>query len=120
VGRDEELALVAGRLGGSAVAAVVIAGGAGVGKSRLLAAAADRARAGGVTVLPPVLATRAAASIPFGAVADLVPDSTASLTGMGCCGQCRLRCAAAGTIGGRRCWWSMTLICWMRRRRRWC
>ncbi len=73
--------MVARRLGGGAVASVVIAGGAGVGKSRLLGAAADAARAGGVAVVPPVLATRAAASIPFGALADLVPDSTASLTG---------------------------------------
>jgi DNA-binding CsgD family transcriptional regulator len=81
VGRDEELALVAGRLGGGAVASVVIVGGAGVGKSRLLEAAADAARAGGAAVVPPVLATRAAASIPFGAFADLVPDSVASLTG---------------------------------------
>jgi DNA-binding CsgD family transcriptional regulator len=81
VGRDEELALVAGRLGGTAAALVVIAGGAGVGKSRLLEAAADAARAGGAAVVPPVLATRAAASIPFGAFADLVPDSVASLTG---------------------------------------
>lgn len=61
----------------------MIAGGAGVGKSRLLAAAADAARAGGGAVLPPVLATRAAASIPFGAFADLVPDSVASLAGPG-------------------------------------
>jgi len=81
VGRDEELALVGRCLGGGAMASVVIAGGAGVGKSRLLAAAADAARAGGAVVLPPVLATRAAASIPLGAFADLVPDSTASLTG---------------------------------------
>ena len=81
VGRDEELALVARRLGGGAVASVVIAGGAGVGKSRLLGAAADAARAGGVAAVPPVLATRAAASIPFGAFADLVPDAVASLTG---------------------------------------
>jgi DNA-binding CsgD family transcriptional regulator len=81
VGRDEELALVARRLGGGAVASVVVVGGAGVGKSRLLQAAADAARAGGVVVVAPVLATRAAASIPFGAFADLVPDSTAALTG---------------------------------------
>jgi len=81
VGRDEELALVGRRLGGGAVASVVIAGGAGVGKSRLLGVAADAARAGGVAVVPPVLATRAAASIPFGAFADLVPDDVASLTG---------------------------------------
>ena len=81
VGRDEELALVARRLGDGAVASVVIAGGAGVGKSRMLGAATDEARAGGASVVPPVLATRAAASIPFGAFADLVPDSTVSLTG---------------------------------------
>jgi AAA ATPase domain len=81
VGRDEELALVARRLGGRAVASVVIAGGVGVGKSRMLEVAADAARADGMAVVPPVLATRAAASIPFGAFADLVPDSTASLTG---------------------------------------
>ena len=81
MGRDEELALVARRLGSGAAASVVIAGGAGVGKSRLLEAAADAARAGGAAVVPPVLATRAAASIPFGALADLVPDSTAALAG---------------------------------------
>ena len=95
VGRDEELALVAGRLGGSGGASVVIAGGAGVGKSRLLQAAADTARAGGVAVLPPVLATRAAASIPFGALADLVPDSVASLAGP------RLLRAVTASLRGR-------------------
>jgi len=82
--------VVAGRLGVRRPGSVVIAGGAGVGKSRLLAAAADAARAGGTAVLPPVLATRAAASIPFGAFADLVPDSVAALSGPGL-----LRAAAA-------------------------
>lgn len=91
---------MAGRLGGRGMGSVVIAGGAGVGKSRLLAAAADTARAGGVAVLPPVLATRAAASIPFGAFADLVPDTVASLTGPGLLRAVTASLQARGRGGG--------------------
>jgi hypothetical protein len=66
VGRREELELIAECLGRVPARSVVIMAAAGVGKTRLAAAAADAARAAGVVVLSAVLGTRAAASIPFG------------------------------------------------------
>ncbi|MDL5159970.1 helix-turn-helix transcriptional regulator [Actinomycetospora termitidis] len=70
VGRDRELEDVAGALehGG-----VVLVGPAGVGKTRVAREALARARAAERTTLW-VAASKAAASIPFGAVAHLVPD----------------------------------------------
>jgi DNA-binding CsgD family transcriptional regulator len=72
VGRREELELVETVLRSGRVGGVVIAGAAGVGKSRLAAEGAARALAGGMAV-ERVFATRASASIPFGAVAHLLP-----------------------------------------------
>jgi hypothetical protein len=72
VGRVEELALVAGALASPDAARLVLAGPAGVGKTRLAgevmarAAAAERATAW-------VQATSSARGIPFGAFAPLLP-----------------------------------------------
>ncbi len=71
-GRDAELELVIGTLSGGAAGGVVIAGPAGVGKTRLAAEAAELASAQGCTVAW-VRATRSAASIPLGAFAPLLP-----------------------------------------------
>jgi DNA-binding CsgD family transcriptional regulator len=77
VGRREELELVDSALRADWARGVVIAGVAGVGKSRLAAEGAARAQAQGVAV-ERVFATRASASIPFGAVAHLLsPDTSA-------------------------------------------
>lgn len=71
-GRHADLAAILGTRRDPASAGVVVAGAAGLGKTRLAREAVDRlARAGARTAW--VLATRAAASIPFGAVAHLVP-----------------------------------------------
>ena len=55
--------------------AVVIAGAAGVGKSRLLREVAARAAERGWSIHP-VVGTSTAASIPFGAVVSLLTDSS--------------------------------------------
>jgi DNA-binding CsgD family transcriptional regulator len=68
VGRDEELAAVRGALADGA-RLVVLAGPAGVGKSRL----AHEALAGLDIPVVRVLASRSAASIPLGALAPLLP-----------------------------------------------
>lgn len=72
VGRDDELAWAAAGRGNAACAGLVVSGPAGVGKTRLArevlaAAAADR------NATEWIQATQAAASIPLGAVAGLVP-----------------------------------------------
>ncbi|TDD83477.1 LuxR C-terminal-related transcriptional regulator [Actinomadura rubrisoli] len=71
VGRDAELAAIEATLGSGGA---VLVGGAGVGKTRLAREAVDRARRAGLDTdwLP---ATRAGASIPFGAVLPMLsPD----------------------------------------------
>lgn len=78
VGRETELDYVA-----AAVAAgqgVVVAGEAGIGKSRLLAEVVDRSVGTGLRVLN-VRATRSSAVVPLGAFAPLLPvdDAAASL-----------------------------------------
>ena len=70
VGRREELALV-GQALASGTCGVVLAGAAGVGKTRLARAALTATEAEGCAVRWAV-ATRAAASIPLGAVAHLL------------------------------------------------
>jgi AAA ATPase domain len=72
VGRQEELALVGQALGASGTSGVVLAGAAGVGKTRLAreALAAAEARR---WVARWAVATEAAASIPLGALAPLLP-----------------------------------------------
>src|SRR5215831_18447575 len=78
VGRETELDYVA-----AAVASgqgVVVAGEAGIGKSRLLAEVVDRSVGAGLRVLN-VRATRSSAVVPLGAFAPLLPvdDTAASL-----------------------------------------
>ncbi len=78
VGRDAELDHVMATL--AARQGVVLAGDAGVGKSRLLAEAVERSTAGGLRVLQ-VRATRSSGVVPLGAFAPLLPidDAAASL-----------------------------------------
>ena len=75
VGREVELeaALAAVRASGGAV----ITGAAGVGKTALATAVADRVRAGGRPVVWTV-ATEASRRMPFAALGALVPDDTTS------------------------------------------
>jgi DNA-binding CsgD family transcriptional regulator len=73
VGRAEEVALCARLLSGGDAAGLVIAGAAGVGKTRLASEVLDLARRSGFRVAR-ATATKAARSIPFGAVAHLLPD----------------------------------------------
>ncbi len=73
VGRRAELETLAAALGDTR-AGVVLAGAAGVGKTRLAREALARAEAAGREV-EWVAATRAAASIPFGAVSHLLPPT---------------------------------------------
>jgi DNA-binding NarL/FixJ family response regulator len=72
VGRERELASIAAALDHSAVGGVVVAGPPGVGKTYLAREALDRARRRGATIEWAV-ATEAAAGIPFGPVAHLLP-----------------------------------------------
>jgi DNA-binding CsgD family transcriptional regulator len=72
VGRREELALVDKALGAAGASGVVLAGAAGVGKTRLAREALMAAEAKG-WVIRWAVATEAAASIPFGALAPLLP-----------------------------------------------
>lgn len=71
VGRAEELAAASEALDAGGV---VVAGGAGVGKTRLAVEVLDRARAQGWTTCW-ATATAAAQAIPFGALAHLLPAS---------------------------------------------
>ena len=80
VGRREELALVADQLRRGASSGVVVAGAAGVGKTRfatevMLAAERERCATAWST------ATTAAATIPFGALAHLLPVPVSGATG---------------------------------------
>jgi DNA-binding CsgD family transcriptional regulator len=77
VGREELLDQVLGEL--SERRAVVMSGAAGVGKSRLAVEVAARAELRGWTSKR-VVATRAAASIPFGAMVSLLPDDAGTQT----------------------------------------
>jgi DNA-binding NarL/FixJ family response regulator len=72
VGREQELAFVREALGSRRAAGLVLAGAAGVGKTRLALEALREAEAAGYATAWAV-ATRAAASIPFGALASLLP-----------------------------------------------
>jgi predicted ATPase len=72
-GRDEELAAIQRAIGGTEVSGVVIAGAAGVGKTRLAREVLAWARAQGL-VTRWAVATQAASTIPFGALAQLLPD----------------------------------------------
>ncbi|MGH3769117.1 MAG: AAA family ATPase [Pseudonocardiaceae bacterium] len=74
VGRAEELAACERALGTIGMGGVVLAGAPGVGKTRLAREVLARAEASGCATWW-VVASRAAASIPFGAVAHLVPPT---------------------------------------------
>jgi DNA-binding CsgD family transcriptional regulator len=74
VGRHEELALLARELERPASCGVIIAGAPGVGKTRLRAEALARLRRDGWLVRE-VTATVAAATIPFGPLAPLLPEA---------------------------------------------
>jgi hypothetical protein len=73
VGREEELTAVKVAMDDASVSGVVLAGTAGVGKTRLAREAIALARAAGLTTRWAV-ATQAASAIPFGAFAQLLPD----------------------------------------------
>jgi len=93
VGRREELALFDQALVSPGTFGVVLAGAAGVGKTRLAREALGAAEATG-WVARWAVATRSAASIPFGAFAHLLPAAAVS-------GESRfemLRGAAAGVM----------------------
>jgi DNA-binding CsgD family transcriptional regulator len=72
LGRDDELAWIRATLHGSAGPGLVFSGAPGVGRTRLLRAAADEAGAAGYRV-GLIAGTRAAASVPLGAMACLLP-----------------------------------------------
>jgi DNA-binding CsgD family transcriptional regulator len=74
VGRRAELEALVAAIGDASVGGVVLAGAAGVGKTRLVREALTQAQAAGRDA-EWVAATRAAASIPFGAVSHLLPPA---------------------------------------------
>ena len=73
VGRNEELAAILEAIGATERIGVVVAGEAGVGKTRLAREVLAMARARGLATRWAV-ATQAAATIPLGALAQLLPD----------------------------------------------
>lgn len=75
VGRSRELELVADVLAGGGPAAVVLAGPAGVGKTRLALEFLRLAEARGLATAQ-VKGTQAARHLPFGALAPLLPGAT--------------------------------------------
>src|SRR5262245_23984145 len=79
VGRGEELAFVSALMGRGA-GGIVLAGTAGVGKTRLARALLGEAEGRGYATAW-ATATRAAASIPYGALADLVPQREGGAAG---------------------------------------
>jgi DNA-binding CsgD family transcriptional regulator/tetratricopeptide (TPR) repeat protein len=76
VGRNNQLQLVSEAIGRHGTTGVVIAGGPGLGKTRLATEALAQAKARGFPTAWAV-ATNAAASIPFGPLAHLLPDGGA-------------------------------------------
>ena len=79
VGREDELARIAATLERPSAGSLVVAGAAGVGKTRLVQDTLNRIGARGGTAHW-VVATQAAASIPFGPVAHLLPPATEEAT----------------------------------------
>src|ERR671931_488760 len=80
VGRERELHLIGGLVRSPERSGAVVAGPAGVGKTRLvLECLADAARAGLPTAQAAV--TRSAARLPFGALAPLLPAAETAATG---------------------------------------
>ena len=74
IGRDAERQVIMSAFRASECAAVLIAGHAGVGKSRLAAEVASAIAANGRATAH-VIATEAAAAVPFGPFASLLPDA---------------------------------------------
>jgi DNA-binding CsgD family transcriptional regulator len=99
-GRDAELQSVAEALGADGAGGVVIAGPAGVGKTRLAVEVSELADARGCAVAW-VRATRSAAAIPLGAFAPLLPASGPALP-EGVELLARARGALADRAAGRR------------------
>jgi DNA-binding CsgD family transcriptional regulator len=100
VGRAEELKLCEDVLVTGRGAGVVIAGAAGVGKTRLAAEALDAVNRAGYHVVR-VAATEVARSIPFGAVAHLLSERVPS--GVAAIDLLRAaRAAVVASAGGRR------------------
>jgi DNA-binding CsgD family transcriptional regulator len=81
IGRRTELAIIEGTLLATQLAGVIIAGAAGVGKTRVAREAAAIARMHGCETAW-VTATRAAATIPLGPLAPLLPTSGAGSTSL--------------------------------------
>lgn len=75
VGRDEQLRLVTAAINRRGTAGVVVAGGPGLGKTRLATEALAQAAARGCVTAWSV-ATHAAASIPFGPLVHLLPEDS--------------------------------------------
>ena len=73
VGRDEELTTIQAAMEDAGVSGVVLAGAAGVGKTRLAREALTLAQAGGLPTRW-AAATQATSAVPFGALAQLLPD----------------------------------------------
>ena len=73
VGRDDELSLIEERLTAETPRSIVIAGPAGVGKTRLATELLAQAEAAGWTGRR-VVASRSASTVPFGALAPLLPE----------------------------------------------
>jgi DNA-binding CsgD family transcriptional regulator len=92
VGRDRELGFASGLLSDGSGGGVVVAGAAGVGKTRL---AVELSRVAGLRdcAVEWVRATRSAASIPLGAFASLLPP-----TGDGPAGGAELLARARGAL----------------------
>ena len=92
MGRDEELAAILEAIGAAEVTGVVLAGEAGVGKTRLAREVLVAARARGL-VTRWAVATQAASAIPLGALAQLLP-----VLGEGVPNQAQLLRRAAATL----------------------
>ena len=100
VGREAELRVVSATLSEGSTGGLVVAGPAGVGKTRLALEASELAAAEGCAVTW-VRATRSAASIPLGAFGALLPPADTPLPG-GVELLARVRHALAERAAGRR------------------
>ena len=78
IGREEELGFIAEVLGRPDASGVVLVGEAGVGKTRLATETIRLGKAAGFAT-ERVVASRAASSIPFGALAPLLPSGVTAM-----------------------------------------
>jgi len=102
VGRSEELRFIADALVDGSGRGVVVSGGAGVGKTRLAREVVDIAAQSGLSTEWTV-GSFALASIPFGAVAHLLPEARAETID----NRLDLLRGIAGKIGSRDSWRGM-------------